>query len=245
MSEPAELLLRATLTEHEDPDAARRANHLVAGARRRATRRRATRLALTSAAAVVAVAAGAATLRPGGDPAATPQASGTAGTAVGVPTNSIPGETGRAALLDRVFRQNWPAQDRSRLQRSAAGPVEHGWSVRYRYAGSNTGPGLTISQGLPAELDVCADPPAGPVRPALCQLTEQPDGSHLLTYERSGMDGRNWTFETLATHYRTNGEVVTVWMGLYLDDGTAAIPDWVFGPDQLAKVATNPGLTLR
>jgi len=76
-------------------------------------------------------------------------------------------------------------------------------------------------------------------------LTTRPDGSRLLSYERSGMDGRHWSYATVATHFRTNGEVVTVQIGITSDDGTAIMPDWAFGPNELARMATDPRLSLR
>jgi hypothetical protein len=173
------------------------------------------------------------------------------GSAASTPARPLgPADQARATRLDRAFRADWLAADAIRLTLVRLGPDRGDWTASYRYPATGEfaeGPGFSVARPDPAptELNRCLLPSPGPVRPSICQLTARPDGSHVLTYERSGMDGRHWTYETVATHYRTNGEVVTVWMGLYGDNGSAAIPDWKFGPDFLTRVATDPRLTLR
>lgn len=255
MTERLGQLVRATLAEHDDPDIAERAGWLVAGARARAGRRRTNRLAAAGAALAVVVIATSATLagrggsRDRGGDHGSPAAQGGTGSAASTASALSPADRATADRLDRAFRALWPSRDP--LRRVLAHHTATGaWALSYRNPSSPglpaTGPGVAIDRArVPvAAMDPCTQPVAGPIRPRLCELTSRPDGSHVLSYERSGMDGRKWTYETVVTHYRTDGTVVTVWMGMYTDDGSAAMPDWAFGPDLLTNVAISPTLHL-
>jgi hypothetical protein len=246
-------LLRAAIAEHEDPLVTQRAAGLAAAARRRAGRRRTARMAATAAATVGVLAAAtglAAALRPATGAARHPAAaSHTPGTPASASTAAAsPPQAELADRLDRAFRAAWP---RSRgLIRISNGPTAPGeWTGRYRHPGGKypAEPGFTLTRpGRPptaAELHPCGQP-QGPVTDRLCTLSTRPDGSTVLQYEHSGMLGRHWIFATVATHFRTSGERVTAQIAINTDDGTAIMPDWALGPDDLTRVATDPHLTL-
>jgi hypothetical protein len=239
--QPTEEILRAVFVEHEDPRVAERAAGLTAGARRLAGRRRAVRMVVTAGAmvAVVGVSGGLVlTVRP--DPTTPNHPALDQSNA----TQAV--DPGR---LDRAFRAAWPGgAELVKVSIDTSRPEQV--TGRYRYPASASypaEPGFTLAQpGRPPthrELDPCGQPQQGALAAALCQLTNRPDGSRVLVYELSGMDGRHWTYATVATHFRAGGETVTVRNGVRSDDGQRVIPDLAVGPDELVEIATNPSLT--
>ena len=250
MTEPTvENLVRAAIAGHEDPQVIERATRLAAGARRLASRRRTARLMSAAGATVAVISAGAmlaVALRPEDQ---APGSSHPTTTTASTPPD--PAQQAVATRLDQAFRAVWTPPDGNKLILVSPGSTRPGtWTGSYRYPATDhpAEPGFTVARPgrppTPAELNPCARPD-GPITSKLCQLTTRPDGSRLLSYERSGMDGRHWNFANLATHFRTTGEVVTVQIGISSDDGTAIMPDWAFGPTDLPRMATDPRLTLR